>query len=86
MHRESIADITKAAPPVAATSLEMFGISLADWLILVTIIYTVLMICQMLRKFMLSRRLSDRDPGCAEDCPVAKRLIVERDSARGMFK
>lgn len=75
MHREIVTDAAKAAPPIAATSLELWGVSLSDWLILLTILYTVLLICQMLRKFMLSRRLSDRDPYCAEDCPVARRLI-----------
>lgn len=82
MHRELASDAVKLAPPIAATSLELWGISLADWLVLITIIYTLLMAAMLIRKFLFSRRLGDRDPVCAEDCPVARRLVDERDSAK----
>lgn len=75
-------DAAKGSFPLAVTGLQWFGIPLADWVLILTAIYTLMLIASWVRKFVYSRRLSDRDPVCAEDCPVARRLILERDEAR----
>lgn len=37
-------DLVKAAPPGALATLKLFGIALSDWLVILTIIYTVFLI------------------------------------------
>lgn len=46
----------KMAPPVVATGMHLFGIQLSDWLILATLVYTVLQITVLLQKLWLERR------------------------------
>ena len=70
---ENIVDAAKASPPIAITSLSLFGLPLSEWVYLLTAIYTLLLILGFLRKLFFSYRRSDKDPACAEDCPVAKR-------------
>ena len=41
--------IIKATPPVAITGLMLGGVSLAEWLVIVTLIYTVLQCVFLLR-------------------------------------
>ena len=71
--QDHIADFGKASPPIAITSLSLFGLPLSEWVYLLTAIYTLLLILGFLRKLFFSYRRSDRDPACAEDCPVLKR-------------
>ena len=59
LQHELIAGVARAAPPVTVTGLSMFGVGLADWLILVTIVYTVLQIVFLVRDRM--RRKKEQD-------------------------
>ena len=46
----------KVAPPVVATGMTVAGYPLSDWLILLTIIYTVLQILVLVRRELRGRR------------------------------
>ena len=41
--------IVKASPPIAATSLMLGGVSLAEWLVIATLLYTLLQTFFLLR-------------------------------------
>lgn len=59
-HAEAAGGVTvaaaKLAPPVVAIGMHLFGIPLSDWLILATLVYTVLQITLLLQKLWLARR------------------------------
>ena len=46
----------KVAPPVVATGMTVAGYPLSDWLILLTIIYTVLQTIVLVRRELRERR------------------------------
>lgn len=71
--QEHMAELGRASPPIAVTSLSFMGVPLSEWVYAVTLLYTILLILNFLRKLFFSYRKSDKDPACAEDCPVAKR-------------
>lgn len=56
----------KVAPPVAAAGLTLMGVQLSDWLIIATLIYTVLQIGLLLQKLWLERKARQR-PVCKKD-------------------
>ena len=64
---EQIADLAKAAPPIAITSVTVLGFPMSDWVLLATLIYTVLQISLVVRRLLVSRRSSDTT--CTADCP-----------------
>lgn len=72
-HQEPLIELAKATPPIAVSGLVFFGITLSDLLLLLTIIYTIFQICMVARRWIVSRRIGDHEPPCAEDCPVAKK-------------
>lgn len=41
---ELAGEITKAAPPVSVTGLTLMGVSLNEWVLMMTLLYTVLQI------------------------------------------
>lgn len=41
---ENIVDVAKASPPVAITSLSLFGIPISEWVYFLTAVYTILLI------------------------------------------
>ncbi|MGL6014374.1 MAG: hypothetical protein ACRC0J_23135 [Shewanella oncorhynchi] len=41
MSTEVVTEVARAAPPVVATGLTLFGVSMSDWLVILTIAYTV---------------------------------------------
>lgn len=55
----------KVAPPVTAVGLTLMGVQLSDWLIIATLIYTVLQIALLLQKLWVERR--------ARQCPKCKK-------------
>jgi hypothetical protein len=46
---ESGVEVAKMAPPAAVTGLSIAGVSLSDWLLLLTLVYTVLNLFFLLR-------------------------------------
>lgn len=46
----------RAAPPVATTSALLSGVSLNDWVLIATLVYTVLQILLLIRKFIKERK------------------------------
>lgn len=66
-HAEAAGGVTvaaaKMAPPVVAIGMHLFGIQLSDWLILATLVYTVLQITVLVRK-LYSEWRGRRCPKC----------------------
>lgn len=57
--QEIATEVAKAAPPVTVGSLALAGIPLSDWLLILTILYTILQIFFLLRdKWWRKRRVS----------------------------
>ncbi len=59
-------DALKAAPPVAVAGSGAFGLSLPEWVLVATLIYTSLQI------YFLLRRMFSKDDGMMckhQDCP-----------------
>lgn len=63
---EQITDAVKAAPPITITGMTIVGIQVQDWLLILTLIYTILQILIIVRRFMLNRRVTDTT--CVKDC------------------
>lgn len=63
-HHDTAAQITtevmKAAPPIAVSSLHFFGVELSQWVLLLTLIYTVIQIVLALEK-RFRRRKEEQD-------------------------
>lgn len=82
MSKEVVIDAIKAAPPVAVSGLQFFGISLSEFVLALTAIYTLLLIVLTVRKLFRAVRTEDQDPACAEDCPFARRLLNNRKAKK----
>lgn len=63
---EQITDAVKAAPPITITGMTIVGIQVQDWLLILTLVYTILQILIIVRRFMLNRRVTDTT--CVKDC------------------
>ena len=48
-HHEILTEAIKASPALAVGGLTLFGIGLADWVLILTIIYTLLQLFFLLR-------------------------------------
>lgn len=46
----------KLAPPVAVTGLTLGGIQLQDWVLIATLVYTLLAICERLFRWVVDWR------------------------------
>lgn len=56
-HQEEVlVAAVKVAPPVAITGMTLAGYPLADWLILATLVYTILQFLLLLEKRFLPRK------------------------------
>lgn len=56
-HSDLITEATKAAPAVTVGGLTLFGVVLSDWVMILTIIYTVAQIFFLLRdKWYIPRK------------------------------
>ncbi len=52
---ELVAAATKGSPPLAVTGLAIAGVPLQDWVLVATLVYTVLQIVLLVRKFLKER-------------------------------
>lgn len=65
-----VAGAAKAAPPLSVTGLSLVGVPLADWLILLTIIYTLLQIVKVVLEIKHRRsHKHDSSPTVLADRP-----------------
>ena len=48
-HHDVLTEVVRAAPSVTVGGLTLFGVGLADWVLIITLIYTVLQIYFLLR-------------------------------------
>jgi len=73
-----ISDVVQGTPPVVVGGMTIFGIPLSEWLVALTIFYTIIITLIALRKLIAPlvkhRQNGTDDPPCADSCPVAKRL------------
>lgn len=51
----------RASPAIAVTSLSVFGVGLQDWLIVITIVYTVLQVIFLLRDKWWNKRKARKE-------------------------
>ena len=51
----------KAAPSVAVSAMVIFGIPLAQWAIILTVIYTILMICTLIYDRFIKKDVNKED-------------------------
>lgn len=49
VHHEIVTEATKASPPLTVVGLSLAGVSLQDWMLLLTIVYTVLQLGLLIR-------------------------------------
>lgn len=71
---EQLAEFSKAAPPIAITSMTILGFPMSDWVLLLTAIYTIMQIVLMLRRTWIAhidRKLAGRC-GNSNTCPGRK--------------
>lgn len=56
-------EAVKAAPPVTVVGLSLAGVSLQDWVLIITLIYTVLSLIFLIRD-KIYRPWKDKSNGC----------------------
>ena len=61
-HSEIVTEALKAAPAITVGGLTLFGVSLADWVLMATLVYTVLQVGFLLRDRWL-RPMKDKRNG-----------------------
>jgi hypothetical protein len=59
--KEVVASAVKAAPPVSMVGMHFLGYGIADWLIAVTLVYTILQVVVLLRDKVFSSELKRRE-------------------------
>jgi len=52
---EYAVEAIKSAPPVAVAGFSIVGLSLQDWVYVATLVYTVLQVALLIRKFIKER-------------------------------
>lgn len=62
-HHEILTEAIKASPALTVGGLTLFGVGLSDWVLLATLIYTVLQVAFLLRDKWLSPKRKV-DNGC----------------------
>lgn len=53
---EYVSAVTKASPPIAVTGASIAGMSLQEWVLVATLVYTVLQIALLIYNFVKKRR------------------------------
>ena len=61
-HSDIVTEVAKAAPALTVGGLTLFGVGLADWVLLATLVYTVLQVGFLLRDKMY-RPMKDKRNG-----------------------
>ena len=61
-HPEILTEAIKASPALTVGGLTLFGVGLSDWVLLATLIYTILQVGFLLRDKWLNKRKDDN--GC----------------------
>lgn len=71
----------KSAPPVTVAGMTLAGYPLSDWLLILTLLYTLMQIVFLARRMSNARRKKEdeRDPACAADCAALRRQRTERE-------
>lgn len=73
--QEHLSEAGKATPPVAVSVSDLvFKMPISDVVYWATLVYTVLMIFGLIRKYFWAYKARESDPACAQDCPLAQRL------------
>ena len=58
--RDSLETIANATPAITVSSLIVFGLPLSDWVYVLTILYTFLGICTMIKKHWINPWLENK--------------------------
>lgn len=54
--QEHLVNAVKDAPPLAVGSMTLFGVQLSDWVLLLTVVYTIIRIISELRSWNRKRQ------------------------------
>jgi hypothetical protein len=68
---QQAAEGVKAIPAITVSGMTFLGYGVQDWLVVVTLIYTILQVYLLIRRMVVSRRAND--PDCAKTCPAVIR-------------
>jgi hypothetical protein len=68
---QQAAEGVKAIPAITVSSMTFAGYGVQDWLVVVTLIYTLLQVYLLIRRMVVSRRTGD--PECARTCSLVRR-------------
>ena len=60
-HSDIVTEVAKAAPALTVGGLTLFGVGLADWVLIVTLVYTLLQVGFLLRDKMYRPRKDARN-------------------------
>jgi hypothetical protein len=71
---EQMSEVARAAPPITIASMTVIGFTIADWVLFLTAIYTLLQIGLIIRRLWITRNDNHQPPRCANanDCPGRK--------------
>jgi len=59
--KDVVASAIKAAPPVSMVGMHFLGYGIADWLVAITLVYTILQVVVLLRDKVFSSELKRKE-------------------------
>lgn len=71
---QQAAEGVKAIPAITVSGMTFVGYAVQDWLVVATLIYTLIQIYLLARRLFVARRVGD--PECARTCPAVKRASM----------
>lgn len=76
-------DIINMSPPIAVTGVTVLGVALSDWVYIGTIVYTIVGIITMIKKYWVDPYLAARKVRINEEQrTIRQRELAERDSGQ----
>lgn len=78
-----VKDIINMAPPIAVTGVTFLGVALSDWVYIGTIVYTIVGIITMIKKYWVDPYLAARRVRINEEQrTIRQRELAELDSGQ----
>lgn len=76
-------DIINMSPPIAVTGVTVLGVALSDWVYIGTIVYTIVGILTMIKKYWVDQYLATRKVRSNEKQRIIRqRELAELDSGQ----
>lgn len=78
-----VKDIISMSPPIAVTGVTVLGVALSDWVYIGTIVYTIVGIITMIKKYWVDPYLAARKVRINEEQrTIRQRELAELDSGQ----